>query len=159
MTLSAFWVLTPNVQPNGQTIIFALAYSFLLELDSTEITLYPCNTVTISWVSYVLSQKRILNYTKYEMLNKALEAFGDLGEDEELGPADWPTVRRYITSLDEVDGERMHPYSSAENNENLDNMNLKDIRVRFLNGKQSMPYVLISSIYSNRLLQLNIIFF
>ncbi|CAN4113887.1 unnamed protein product [Withania somnifera] len=48
------------------------------------------------------AKKRILNYTKYEMLNRALEAFGDLGDDEELGPADWPTVKRYITSLNDV---------------------------------------------------------
>ncbi|KAM3327714.1 hypothetical protein P3S68_033763 [Capsicum galapagoense] len=40
------------------------------------------------------AKKRILNYTKYKMLNKALEAFGDLGDDEELGRADWPTVKR-----------------------------------------------------------------
>ncbi|KAL2233230.1 UNVERIFIED_CONTAM: Sodium/hydrogen exchanger 7, partial [Sesamum indicum] len=77
--------------------------------------------------------RRILNYTKYEMLNKALEAFGDLGDDEELGPADWPTVKRYIKSLNDVDSEQVHPHSSSENDGNLDNMNLKDIRVRFLN--------------------------
>lgn len=76
----------------------------------------------------------MLNYTKYEMLNKALEAFGDLGDDEELGSADWPTVKRYITSLNSVDGERMHLHSSSEN-DNPNHMNLKDIRVRFLNGK------------------------
>ncbi|RRT42047.1 hypothetical protein B296_00057387 [Ensete ventricosum] len=39
---------------------------------------------------------RILNYARYEMLNKALESFGDLGDDEELGPADWPTVFRLL---------------------------------------------------------------
>ncbi|KAM0854257.1 hypothetical protein ACQ4PT_050536 [Festuca glaucescens] len=32
---------------------------------------------------------RMLNYTRHEMLNKALDAFGDLRDDEELGPADW----------------------------------------------------------------------
>ncbi|KAK4400149.1 Sodium/hydrogen exchanger 7 [Sesamum angolense] len=68
------------------------------------------------------------------MLNKALEAFGDLGDDEELGPADWPTVKRYIKSLNDVDSEQVHPHSSSANDDNLDNMNLKDIRVRFLNG-------------------------
>lgn len=85
-------------------------------------------------------QKRILNYTKYEMLKKALEAFGDLGDDEELGPADWPTVKRYITSLDDVDGEHIHPHSSSENDDNLDHRNLKDIRVRLLNGKLSITF-------------------
>lgn len=89
------------------------------------------------------AKKRILNYTKYEMLNKALEAFGDLGEDEELGPADWPTVKRYITSLNEADGERMHPHSTDENDDSLDHMNLKDIRVRFLNGVQAAYWVML----------------
>ncbi|KAL4287280.1 Sodium/hydrogen exchanger [Arachis hypogaea] len=32
-----------------------------------------------------VAKKRILDFTKYEMLNKALEAFGELGDDEELG--------------------------------------------------------------------------
>lgn len=69
------------------------------------------------------------------MLNKALEAFGDLGDDEELGPADWPTVKRYITCLNDLEGERVHPHSSSENDDTLHHMNLKDIRIRFLNGK------------------------
>ncbi|CAK9163721.1 unnamed protein product, partial [Ilex paraguariensis] len=67
------------------------------------------------------------------MLNKALEAFGDLGDDEELGPADWPTVKRYITSLNDVEGECVHPHAVSESDGNLDHMNLKDIRLRFLN--------------------------
>lgn len=75
-----------------------------------------------------------MDYTKYEMLNKALEAFGDLGEDEELGPADWPTVKRYIASLNNIEVEPVHPHVPEDNN-NLDQLNLKDIRVRLLNGK------------------------
>ncbi|PSR91013.1 Sodium/hydrogen exchanger 7 like [Actinidia chinensis var. chinensis] len=83
------------------------------------------------------AKRRILDYTKYEMLNKALEAFGDLGDDEELGPVDWPTVKRYISSLNHVEGERVHPHSVSGNDNNLDCMNLKDIRIRLLNGVQS----------------------
>ncbi|KAG8382645.1 hypothetical protein BUALT_Bualt05G0098900 [Buddleja alternifolia] len=89
------------------------------------------------------AKRRILNYTKYEMLNKALEAFGDLGDDEELGPADWPTVKRYITSLKDVDGEQTHPHASSENDDNHDNMNLKDIRERFLNGVQAAYWIML----------------
>ncbi|KAM0936277.1 putative cyclic nucleotide-binding domain, cation/H+ exchanger, rmlC-like jelly roll [Dioscorea sansibarensis] len=80
---------------------------------------------------------RILNYTKHEMLNKALEAFGGLGDDEELGPADWPTVQRYITCLNNLDGQRAHPHNVSESENHLKNMNLKDIRIRLLNGVQS----------------------
>ncbi|KAH6790352.1 sodium proton exchanger [Perilla frutescens var. frutescens] len=87
--------------------------------------------------------RRILNYTKYEMLKKALEAFGDLGDDEELGPADWPTVKRYITSLNDVDGEQIHPHSPSENNDNPNHMNLKDIRARLLNGVQAAYWVML----------------
>ncbi|KAK7399871.1 hypothetical protein VNO78_11065 [Psophocarpus tetragonolobus] len=83
------------------------------------------------------AKRRILDFTKYEMLNKALEAFGELGDDEELGPADWPTVKRYISCLNDIEGERVHPHGAPENDSNLDCMNLKDIRVRFLNGVQS----------------------
>ncbi|XP_047969241.1 LOW QUALITY PROTEIN: sodium/hydrogen exchanger 8-like [Salvia hispanica] len=89
------------------------------------------------------AKKRILNYTKYEMLKKALEAFGDLRDDEELGPADWTTVRRYIKSLNDADGEQIHPHSVSENNNILDCMNLKDIRVRFLNGVQAAYWIML----------------
>ncbi|PKA52210.1 Sodium/hydrogen exchanger 7 [Apostasia shenzhenica] len=82
---------------------------------------------------------RILNYTKYEMLNKALEAFGDLGDDEELGPADWPTVRCYITCLGNFEGQE-HPHSltnSVNIDDHLQRMSLGDMRIRFLNGVQA----------------------
>ncbi|KAK3003158.1 hypothetical protein RJ639_018924 [Escallonia herrerae] len=83
------------------------------------------------------AKRRILEYTKYEMLSKALEAFGDLGEDEELGPADWNTVKRYIACLNDIEGERLHPHTVSGSDNNLDPMNLKDIRIRFLNGVQA----------------------
>ncbi|XVE91878.1 hypothetical protein REPUB_Repub01dG0049200 [Reevesia pubescens] len=83
------------------------------------------------------AKKRILDYTKYEMLNKALEAFEDLGDDEELGPADWPTVKRYIASLNNLEGDCVHPHSASEADNNLVPTNLKDIRIRLLNGVQS----------------------
>ncbi|XP_027191971.1 sodium/hydrogen exchanger 8 isoform X2 [Cicer arietinum] len=83
------------------------------------------------------AKRRILDFTKYEMVNKALEAFGELGDDEELGPADWPTVKRYISCLNDIEGERVHPHGASESNSNLDPMNLKDIRVRLLNGVQA----------------------
>ncbi|KAL3830717.1 hypothetical protein ACJIZ3_019519 [Penstemon smallii] len=89
------------------------------------------------------AKRRILIYTKYEMLNKAQEAYGDLGDDEELGPADWPTVLRYIASLSDVVGEQTHPHFPLQNEDKLDHMNLKDIRVRFLNGVQAAYWVML----------------
>ncbi|XP_072081629.1 sodium/hydrogen exchanger 7 isoform X2 [Arachis hypogaea] len=49
---------------NGSTTQFALHY---LDMDKL-----------------IAEKKHILDFTKYEMLNKALEAFGELGDDEEL---------------------------------------------------------------------------
>ncbi|KAM1541001.1 hypothetical protein PS1_010978 [Malus domestica] len=83
------------------------------------------------------AKRRVLEYTKYEMLNKALEAFGDLGDDEELGPADWLTVKRYIASLNDIDTEPVHPHKASESDNDPHLTNLKDIRERLLNGKFS----------------------
>lgn len=91
-----------------------------------------------------------MEYTKYEMLNEALDAFGDLGDDEELGPVDWPTVKRYITSLNDVEGERVHPHSVSGDDNKLDSMNLKDIRIRLLNGKCLFIFRLIFYTTSDR---------
>ncbi|RZC85741.1 hypothetical protein C5167_026412 [Papaver somniferum] len=73
--------------------------------------------------------KRILDYTRYEMMNKALEAFGDLGDDEELGPSEWPTVQKYLACLNNLEED--------QNEINIDAMNIEDTRVRLLNGVQA----------------------
>ncbi|OIV91667.1 hypothetical protein TanjilG_26520 [Lupinus angustifolius] len=83
------------------------------------------------------AKKRILDFTKYEMLNKALEAFGELGDDEELGPSDWSTVKSYISCLYNIEGEHVHPHGASESDGNLDPMNVTDIRIRLLDGVQS----------------------
>ncbi|XP_058731196.1 sodium/hydrogen exchanger 8-like [Vicia villosa] len=83
------------------------------------------------------AKRRILEFTKYEMVNKALEAFRKLGDDEELGPTDWPTVKRYISCINDIEGERVHPHGASESDSYVDSMNLKDIRVRLLNGVQA----------------------
>ncbi|CAI9096868.1 OLC1v1033109C1 [Oldenlandia corymbosa var. corymbosa] len=106
--------------------------------SSTQFVLQILNLDKLS-----AAKRRILEYTKFEMLNKALEAFGDLGEDEELGPADWTAVKKYISSLNDLDGEQVHPHDSSEDNNNVDHMNLKDIRVRFLNGVQASYWAML----------------
>ncbi|KAB2620121.1 sodium/hydrogen exchanger 8 [Pyrus ussuriensis x Pyrus communis] len=83
------------------------------------------------------AKRCVLEYTKYKMLNKAKEAFGDLGDDKELGPADWPTVKRYIASLNEIDNKPVHPHEASESDNDLHLTNLKDIRERLLNGVQA----------------------
>ncbi|OVA16560.1 Cyclic nucleotide-binding domain [Macleaya cordata] len=83
------------------------------------------------------AKKRILDYTRYEMMNKALEAFGDLGDDEELGPAEWPTVKKYLACLNNLEEGQVHPHSVSRNESNVDAMNLEDMRMRLLNGVQA----------------------
>lgn len=88
-------------------------------------------------------QLRILKYTRYEMLNKALEAFGELRDDEELGPADWATVKKYITCLNDLDDDLEHPHDVGDNDDRMHTMNLRDIRVRLLNGTLSLIKLLL----------------
>ncbi|KAL3502151.1 hypothetical protein ACH5RR_036600, partial [Cinchona calisaya] len=120
----------------GTLFVFLTGGTVFLTLivngSTTQFLLHILNMDKLS-----AAKRRILKYTKFEMLNKALEAFGDLGDDEELGPADWPTVKRYISSLNDVEGERVHPHTSSGDGDNVDRMNLEDIRVRFLNGVQA----------------------
>ncbi|GJW06371.1 sodium/hydrogen exchanger 8 isoform X2, partial [Tanacetum coccineum] len=72
---------------------------------------------------------RLMDFTNYEMMSKALEVFGDLVDDEELGPADWPTVKKYTRCLRDAEGECIHPDTASEN---VERMHLSDIRIRFL---------------------------
>ncbi|XP_026458364.1 sodium/hydrogen exchanger 7-like isoform X1 [Papaver somniferum] len=83
------------------------------------------------------AKKRILDYTRYEMMNKALEAFGDLGDDEELGPSEWPTVQKYLACLNNLEEDQVHPHTQSQNEINIDAMNIEDTRVRLLNGVQA----------------------
>ena len=95
----------------------------------------------------------MLNYTRHEILNKTLEAFGDLKDDEELGPADWVTVKKYITGLSNLEDEHAHPHD--DNHDHIHTMNLRDGRVRLLNGRQ--PFVCFSFLPLNSWLDTSII--
>lgn len=82
------------------------------------------------------TKKRILEYTKFEMMNTAFKAFENLGDDEELGSVDWHTVLRHIPSLKNLQGEQVNPHDGCEAG-NVDPTNIMDIRIRFLNGVQA----------------------
>ncbi|GKC18105.1 putative plasma membrane Na(+) /H(+) antiporter, partial [Tanacetum coccineum] len=81
---------------------------------------------------------RLMDFTKYEMMSKALEVFGDLVDDEELGPADWPTVKKYTRCLHDAEGECIHPHTASEN---IERMHLSDIR--FPVGVQATYWVML----------------
>ncbi|KAM5566575.1 sodium/hydrogen exchanger 8 [Rosa sericea] len=124
-----------------QFVFFTGGIVFLTLIVNGSTTQFVLHFLAMDRLS--AAKRRILHYTKYEMLNKALEAFGDLGDDEELGPADWPTVKRYITSLNDVDSEPVHPHTAGESDNNLDITNLKDIRERHLNGVQAAYWTML----------------
>uniref|UniRef100_M8B3M8 Sodium/hydrogen exchanger 7 n=1 Tax=Aegilops tauschii TaxID=37682 RepID=M8B3M8_AEGTA len=82
---------------------------------------------------------RVLKYTQYEMLNKALEAFGDLRDDEELGPVDWVNVKKYITCLNNLEDEQAHPHDVPDKDDHLYLFQNAKMRLftRFLSGVQA----------------------
>ncbi|CAH8252330.1 unnamed protein product [Arabidopsis lyrata] len=82
------------------------------------------------------TKKRILEYTKIEMMKTALKAFENLGDDKELGSTDWPTVIRHISSLKDLEGRQINPHNGYEAG-SLDPTNIMDIRIRLLNGVQA----------------------
>lgn len=86
---------------------------------------------------------RILEYAKHEMNNKALESFGDLGEDEELGPVEWQTVTRYISCLKATDERPAHPHETHDSGIEDQRIQLQDTRLRLLNGVQAAYWVML----------------
>ncbi|VVA91333.1 unnamed protein product [Arabis nemorensis] len=82
------------------------------------------------------TKKRILEYTKCGMMKTALKAFENLGDDEELGSADWRTVKTHISSLKDLDGRHVNLHNGYEAS-NVDPTNIMDIRIRFSNAIDS----------------------
>ncbi|XP_024361415.1 sodium/hydrogen exchanger 8 isoform X2 [Physcomitrium patens] len=86
------------------------------------------------------TKSRMLEFAKYEMYSKALEAFGELGDDEELGPADWNTIRKYVSCLSYEENKPTHPHgppSFALPDGEYAKQQMTDTRTRFLNGLQA----------------------
>lgn len=86
-------------------------------------------------------KSRVLEFVKYDMHSKALEAFEELGEDEELGPADWTTILKYVSCLKDLpeNGRPTHPHGPPSSEAAAEGEHVKqqmqDTRIRFLNGK------------------------
>ncbi|KAL3682883.1 hypothetical protein R1sor_000905 [Riccia sorocarpa] len=81
----------------------------------------------------------VLEYVRHEMYEKALESFQELGEDEDLGPAEWATVCKYVTVLAHQGEVRppTHPHEGSATGEQNRMLILQDTRIRFLNGVQA----------------------
>ncbi|KAK1439485.1 hypothetical protein QVD17_05304 [Tagetes erecta] len=83
------------------------------------------------------AKRRMLHFTKCQMVIKAQQVFRDVGDDEELGPAaEWPTIKKYFTCLNDADEEHIHPYTSESDNF-VEQMHLSDMRIRLLNSVQA----------------------
>ncbi|XP_024045881.1 sodium/hydrogen exchanger 7 isoform X2 [Citrus clementina] len=122
-------------------VFFTGGIVFLTLIVNGSTTQYILHLLDMDKLS--ATKRRILDYTKYEMLNTAFKTFGDLGDDEELGPVDWPTVKRYIRCLNDLEGVPMHPHSASETGDSLDPTNLRDIRIRLLNGVQAAYWAML----------------
>uniref|UniRef100_A0A453AV02 Cation/H+ exchanger domain-containing protein n=1 Tax=Aegilops tauschii subsp. strangulata TaxID=200361 RepID=A0A453AV02_AEGTS len=108
--------------------------TLILNGSTTQFLLHALGMDNLS-----VTKLRMSNYARHEILNKTLEAFGDLKDDEELGPADWVTVKKYITGLSNLEDEHAHPHD--DNHDHIHTMNLRDGRVRLLNVDEAMDLV------------------
>ncbi|KAM3383709.1 hypothetical protein ACQJBY_008405 [Aegilops geniculata] len=110
--------------------------TLILNGSTTQFLLHALGMNNLS-----VTKLRMLNYARHEILNKTLEAFGDPKDDEELGPADWVTVKKYITGLSNLEDEHAHPHD--DNHDHIHTMNLRDGRVRLLNGVQASYWAML----------------
>ncbi|CAI6006305.1 unnamed protein product [Closterium sp. NIES-65] len=46
-------------------------------------------------------KKHVIHFTRRELFDHAVKTFEEIGDDEELGPAEWSTVSEYLTCLDQ----------------------------------------------------------
>ncbi|XP_056165022.1 sodium/hydrogen exchanger 8-like isoform X1 [Syzygium oleosum] len=102
---------------NGSTAQFLLSFFGMDELSQME--------------------KLTLDYTKYKMMDVALEARENLQNDD-LGPFDWLAVKSYMMSLNNMELEGVHPHSVSTSSSNLAQINLQATRVCFLRGAQAV---------------------
>ncbi|CAI5491589.1 unnamed protein product [Closterium sp. Naga37s-1] len=110
-------------------------------------------------------KKRVVNFTRQELCEYAVKTFEEIGDDEELGPAEWATVNEYLTCLKQpashgtlsasaflsrfggsgtgsgggsgVGVRKSHPHDHSQSHEQLRAQQLHDTRLRFLNGVQA----------------------
>ncbi|CAI5516184.1 unnamed protein product [Closterium sp. Naga37s-1] len=112
-------------------------------------------------------KKRVVSFTKQELCEYAVKTFEEIGDDEELGPAEWATVNEYLTCLKQpashgtlsasaflsrfggsgagsgggsgvgVGVRKSHPHDHSQSHEQLRAQQLHDTRLRFLNGVQA----------------------
>ncbi|CAI5527564.1 unnamed protein product [Closterium sp. Naga37s-1] len=111
-------------------------------------------------------KKHVIHFTRRELFDHAVKTFEEIGDDEELGPAEWSTVSEYLTCLDQkvlepggrgaghhahTRGSRTHTGSTLhahgegvgevdvekQAQEAVRQQQLADTRLRFLNGVQA----------------------
>ncbi|KAI7727774.1 hypothetical protein M8C21_018405, partial [Ambrosia artemisiifolia] len=123
MTLGMFYALVARTAFRGErlqhlhhfcgVVIAEGGIVFLTLIINGSTTQFVLRMLKMDKLS--IAKRRILHYTKCQMMTKAQEVFGDLGDDEELGSAaDWPTIKKYFTCLNNTDEEHIHPHTASE---------------------------------------------
>ncbi|CAN0911536.1 Sodium/hydrogen exchanger 7 [Linum grandiflorum] len=100
--------------------------------STTQLFLY-----FLDMVSLTDTKRTLLEHTKHAAMDKALEAFGKLGDDTELGQIYWATVKDYITIFKKVNRENVQTHGTSEAYIDPNTTNLKEIRAFLLNGVRS----------------------
>ncbi|CAN1226981.1 Sodium/hydrogen exchanger 7 [Linum grandiflorum] len=100
--------------------------------STTQLFLY-----FLDMVSLTDTKRTLLEHTKHAAMDKALEAFGKLGDDIELGQIYWATVKDYITIFKKNNGENVQTHSTSDAYIDPNTTNLKEIRAFLLNGVRS----------------------
>ncbi|KAG6544478.1 hypothetical protein Mapa_014116 [Marchantia paleacea] len=130
-----FTLITRRTQ--AQFVFFTGGVVFLTLIINGSTTQFLLRALRMETTSE--TKALVLEYVRHEMYGKALESFGELGEDEDLGPAEWTTVFTYVTCLrHQIDrGSPTHPHEASSSGEETRKLILQDTRIRFLNGVQS----------------------
>ncbi|KAJ4849261.1 Sodium/hydrogen exchanger 7 [Turnera subulata] len=122
-------------------VFFTGGIVFLTLVLNGSTTQFILNLLDMNKLS--VAKMHILDHTKYEMHNRALKAFCDLGDDEELGPVDWPTVKEHIASLKDLVEECESSHVTYNFHTDAKSTNLGDIRIRLLNRVRAAYWVML----------------
>ncbi|RWR84945.1 sodium/hydrogen exchanger 8 [Cinnamomum micranthum f. kanehirae] len=131
-----------NQEMGALFVFFTSGIVFLTIVVNGSTTQFILHSLSMDKLS--ATKMCILEYTRYEMLDKAMEALGDFGDDE-LGTPDWSTMKKYITCLSSLESRKLRPHNELETSNYQTKMTLSDMRVRLLNGVRAAYWGMIDS--------------
>ncbi|XXG72695.1 hypothetical protein AAC387_Pa07g1736 [Persea americana] len=131
-----------NQEMGALFVFFTSGIVFLTIVVNGSTTQFILHSLSMDKLS--ATKMCILEYTRYEMLDKAMEALGDFGDDE-LGTPDWSTMKKYITCLSSLEGRKLRPHNELETSNYQTKTTLSDMRVRLLNGVRAAYWGMIDN--------------